>query len=93
MVRSRNHPLASNHGYIYEHRQVMEESLGRYLSAKERIHHVNMIKNDNRIENLALCANHSIHFLIHGSLNTCVHKLLERGHLKFDSIAQRYYVP
>jgi HNH endonuclease/NUMOD3 motif-containing protein len=60
-----SHPYADKYGYVFEHRLIMEKYLGRYLQNNEHIHHINNIKNDNRLENLQLMtiAEHSeMHF-------------------------------
>jgi hypothetical protein len=61
------HPY-NNGGYVLEHRLVMEQFLNRYLLPKEVVHHINEIKNDNRIENLMLFENDSKHKIYHNQL-------------------------
>lgn len=55
------HKFADKHGYIREHRLVMEKHLNRLLKPSEVVHHINKIRNDNKIENLMLFKNKSEH--------------------------------
>lgn len=88
----------SNHGYvvsgftrrngrgvaIFQHRAVMEEIIGRSLSAREIVHHINENKVDNRPENLYLCADVADHMRVHRSLEKLLPQLLDAGIVTFN---------
>jgi hypothetical protein len=48
-------------GYTPQHIIVMEKHLERQLKENEEIHHINHIRDDNRIENLQLCQSRCEH--------------------------------
>lgn len=59
-----DHPCATKNGLVMEHRLVVEEHIGHYLDKDMDVHHINGIKDDNRIENLMVLT-HSEHTILH----------------------------
>lgn len=58
------HAIGTRKLYVAEHRLIMEDYIGRYLTKNEIVHHKNEITTDNRIENLQLMTN-SEHIKLH----------------------------
>lgn len=48
-------------GWVFEHRLVMARIIGRVLTRKDVVHHINGIRSDNREENLQLMNEHTHH--------------------------------
>jgi len=64
------HPFVRQDGYVYQSRLVAEECLGRYLTKKEVIHHINGIVDDDRPENLYLFPSQTTHMYFHKLKNS-----------------------
>ena len=71
-IKKLNHPFCNIKGYIMEHRLVMEKHIGRYLTKKEQIHHIDFNRSNNNINNLHLFTNNSEHQKYHYFLRKCV---------------------
>lgn len=63
-----DHPHCNSRGYVYEHRLVMESSVGRYLTKEEVVHHIDFNKQNNNINNLMLFKNDKEHRQYHATL-------------------------
>jgi hypothetical protein len=59
------HPRADGGGWIFEHRFVVEQRIGRQLRTEEHVHHLNGIHDDNRSENLVVMG-HLEHLALSG---------------------------
>jgi hypothetical protein len=73
-----------------QHVLVMEAALGRSLVGTECVHHINGVRDDNRIENLVLCSGAEDHQRIHHSASALVYELLARGTVRFNRETRRY---
>lgn len=56
MVKRPGHPLAQAHGWVMEHRAIAYDA-GLLTDVSMVVHHVNGIKDDNRLENLKVMTN------------------------------------
>ena len=74
MIYSPMHPKANKKGYVYEHRLIMENHIGRFLTDSEVVHHKDSNRSNNTIDNLELLTI-SEHHRLHG-----VKMAIEKGY-------------
>jgi len=65
LIYSPNHPFRDSHNYVKRSRLTIEKHLGRYITRKEIVHHINGIRDDDRIKNLILFQTKSKHRTLH----------------------------
>ncbi|MCL2064087.1 MAG: HNH endonuclease [Candidatus Cloacimonetes bacterium] len=61
---------------IQEHRQIIQDAIGRPLKKSEVVHHINGIKDDNRLENL-MVMNYNEHNHLHRPLLHIDNEIIE----------------
>lgn len=69
-IKVEGYPYTNRRGYVYEHRYVVEQHLGRFLTTDEVVHHIDGNTQNNSLDNLLLLSN-SEHLMLH--------RLLRRG--------------
>lgn len=60
-IKTPGHPFRDEQDYVMEHRLVMEKKLGRYLTEKEVVHHIDGNRKNNKIKNLQLFTSNGEH--------------------------------
>lgn len=68
-----------------QHRQIMQEKIGRKLLSTEIVHHIDVNKLNNNISNLHLCKNASEHSQIHAQFNKIIPELFKLGIVLFEN--------
>lgn len=84
------HPKAPKTGYISFHRYLIEQEIGRLLDNEEIVHHIDLNKENNNIENLFLCEDLSDHSKVHKNYNKLCRVLMEEGLVRFDRETKKY---
>jgi hypothetical protein len=70
LLKRHGHPMADRRGYVYEHRLVVADKLGRPLERSEYVHHIDGDTTNNHPDNLVM---------VDGSQHSRIHWLERKG--------------
>lgn len=80
----------NKHGYMPLHRLLVSDQVGRVLTMKEKVHHINGVKSDNNLSNLLLCKDMSEHRSVHAQLEALSFELVRAGVIEFNRELNKY---
>ncbi len=78
--------------YLLKHRMVAEQMLGRPLTERELVYHIDGNKTNNLPENLFVCRDMSHHREIHNRLERIAFDLYQQGIIQFDQNTRHYEI-
>jgi hypothetical protein len=84
------YPMTNKNGCVAEHRLVMAKHVGRCLLKWEVVHHINGIKDDNRIKNLELLPHSKYHLV--DTLTKSTIKYLNKRILYLENLLEKYNI-
>jgi len=76
----------------YYHKKILGDHLGRKLTKKEQVHHIDMDKLNNELDNLFLCVDKSHHHSLHTVMQNLAFELFIKGELVFFDKKRKLYV-
>lgn len=80
LIKKPDHPNKDKHGYIYEHRLIVEKQIGRYLHRWEIVHHIDKIRDNNIPQNLMGFKNESAHQRFESGKKVDLQNIIFDGH-------------
>ena len=78
-IYSPTHPFKNKNNRVREHRLIVEKQLGRYLTKKETVHHIDNNPLNNKVNNLMIFSSNAAHKRFHGDS-----KNVKREEIIFD---------
>jgi hypothetical protein len=77
---------------VFTHREKIEQQIGRKLTSKEIVHHIDGDKSNDDLDNLYLCQDNAEHQSLHDQLQKLSYELFKQGIIKFNKNTGNYYL-